>query len=915
MARRRASLDHQPRDRNPEPTEGDLERPRDSRAAPRPVPRAPFFLAATLLVAAQWIGGLYTEGLVVAGFLALATLFVASRENPTWEPRPGAAAIVLLGVGTLAFTAFQLVPLPAGLLRALAPDTAAIYADALRPLGASNGGMHPISLDPSSTRIALAQGAFLLVLFLATVRIADKREDIFLLERVLVVAAVAMGIAALIHPAFGMTKVFAIYAPEMEKGAHTAPLLNSNHLAAYLNGGAILCFGIVLSANPSIPRPIAGVIALLLVAASVGTGSRGGVLALGIGLAAVAIVARHGKRRHESFARYALPALLLAGFVALLAIAAFDPVSAELLDRDTSKLSLAKQALAYGWTQRWVGVGRGAFEPSFVGFLGTRDNYVFTHPENLPAQLLTEWGLPVTLLFFGTLLTALRPRHVFERSHLPAGAFGALVAAGIHNLVDFNSEVPGIAAIFAVCAALVVGGRTARPTPITRAARRVGEGFGIAAVGAISAVVFVVAFAGRSTERAREAAELRTASDAVFQKHAPLAPFLDVLGPALSRHPADGYFALLGASAAGAAGDSRALAFADRALARNPHSGRVHLILARWFFRRNPSQARLEYRLAFQEDRTTFPYVSAESPFLVGSYFHAMELVPRAGSSSLSGEDANENSGNGTKGALAGPEVRERALLMLDAISNAIAYRLPATRTRIDAEISLRDPRRNDLVERRANDLFHDVKTPESWCAASRGSTADPRALCIQAGLALAATLREQEPRKCRGHALTAAFEAAAGNTGALATFATHVDEVDDRAFCLRALADRYAEVGDDAHLENANDRLGRLGCNQPEECVENLMHAATLERSRKRLVRAISFVKKAAERAPERDDLYETWATWAEESGAWGEAATLWSKLGARRPEGPFLQRAADARAHVAAPIVLPMPAGSASP
>lgn len=896
-----------------EPEDGESERPREPRAAPRAMPRAPFFLAATLLVAAQWIGGLYTEGLVVAGVLALATLFVAWRENPTWEPRPGAAAIVLLGIGTIAFTAFQLVPLPPGVLRMLAPDTAAIYADALRPLGATNLGMHPISLDPASTRVALAQGAFLLVLFLATVRIADKREDIFLLERVLVVSAVAMGIAALIHPAFGMTKVFGIYAPEMEKGAHTAPLLNSNHLAAYLNGGAILCFGIVLSANPSIPRSIAAVISLLLVAASVATGSRGGFLSLGIGLAAVAIVARHGKRRHESFARYALPALILAGLVALLAIAAFDPVSVELLDRDTSKLSLAKQALAYGWTQRWVGVGRGAFEPAFVGFLGTRDNYVFTHPENLPAQLLTEWGLPVALLFVVTLLTALRPRNVFERSHLPAGAYGALVAAGIHNLVDFNSEVPGIAAIFAVCAALVVGGRTARPTTITTAARRVGDSFGLGGVAAVSALIFIVAFAGRSKERSREAMELRVASDAVFEKHAPLAPFLDALGPALARHPADGYFALLGASAAGASGDPRALAFADRALARNPHSGRVHLILARWFFRRNPSQARLEYRLSFQEDRTTFPYVSAESPFLVGSYFHAMELVPRGGTS-ITGEETNEL-GNGTRGALAGPEVQERALLMLDAISSAIANRLPATRTRIDAEISRRDPRRNDLVERRANDLFHDVKTPEAWCAASATANADPRALCIQTGLALAATLREREPRKCRGHALTAAFEAAAGNRGALATFATHVDEVDDRAFCLRALADRYAEVGDDAHLENANDRLGRLGCNQPEECVENLMHAATLERSRKRLVRAISFVKKAAERAPERDDLYETWAAWAEESGAWGEAATLWSKLGARHPEGPFLQRAADARGHVAAPVVLPTSTRSASP
>src|SRR5205823_717295 len=72
--------------------------------------------------------------------------------------------------------------------------------------------------------------------------------------------------------------------------------------------------------------------------------------------------------------------------------------------------------------------------------------------------------------------------------------------------------------------------------------------------------------------------------------------------------------------------DESVLPWAARALERSPVYGRVHLLLARSLFVRNPSQARLEYRIGCAQDRGLCNIDEALA--LVHGYDDALELVP-----------------------------------------------------------------------------------------------------------------------------------------------------------------------------------------------------------------------------------------------------------------------------------------------
>src|SRR5262249_50216837 len=63
-------------------------------------------------------------------------------------------------------------------------------------------------------------------------------------------------------------------------------------------------------------------------------------------------------------------------------------------------------------------------------------------PENVVVQWLTEWGPAVSLLAAGGIAFALRPPSGLARSQPPVGAWAAIAAAALHNLVGFSLAVP-----------------------------------------------------------------------------------------------------------------------------------------------------------------------------------------------------------------------------------------------------------------------------------------------------------------------------------------------------------------------------------------------------------------------------------------------------------------------------------------
>lgn len=812
-----------------------------------------WLLALSVVASAIALGSVHTTVLaLVAATAALATGLLWF-DGPPMEPRPAATMIVATALLLNLHTALQLVPLPHGLLAVLAPENADVWSRALTPLHEAGPSWAPLSLDPTATRVQLLRGVTYLVVFAGALRVAQRPEGLAFLERTLVISAVVIGAAALVHPVLGARKVFGLYEPKEWLAydvAHLGPILNTNHLAAYLNMALAVAFASVIEKREAIPRPVALVVVLLLGATTVWTLSRGGTAAMVLGALLTALLAFGSRRsRRTSIVAPLAGAIVAIGGATVLFLAAFDDSRGKFARNDLSKLQLIKNALGMLREHPLFGVGRGAFESVFPKSRVGTEYFVYTNPENVIAQWLTEWGIPVSIAAMAMLVWALRPRTALSRSRVPAGAWAALVATLAHNLVDYNSELPGMMIAMSVCAAMVTGGtgggQQTKPRWAFWAKRPRVLAVSLAAVTVVMIAV-TVPFASLELYN-----EQRAFRELGLDRSLSRATFHDRAREAMLRHPAEPYFPFVGAVRATVVRDESVLPWAARALERSPVYGRVHLLLARSLYVRNPSQARLEYRIACTQDSGTC--TTEEAALLVHDYDEAMELVPDG----------------------------QAGLGVLFYLTTKLAERLPSTVVRLDRVIVERDPGALAPALRAGSAALKDVQNGEAWC--DEGS----RASCLADGLAAAQRLRVATPDKCDGHALHADLRVAAGEVDAgFAELDAALDQVTDRSACGRRLVSLAVQTHNNARVDTALDRLLKLGCEAPAECVTNFTFAADIESQRGSSRRALALKKKAWERAPERDDLLIAIAQMAEAQGFHGEALEAYTKLSERHPE-----------------------------
>src|SRR5262249_19741601 len=92
------------------------------------------------------------------------------------------------------------------------------------------------------------------------------------------------------------------------------------------------------------------------------------------------------------------------------------------------------------------GVGRGAFEPAFTRFADLAGSIRFSHVENQYLQAAADWG-PAEVVALGVLAWRRLAAAWRGLADEPVGvpAFVAVVAVALHDVVDFSTELPGIA--------------------------------------------------------------------------------------------------------------------------------------------------------------------------------------------------------------------------------------------------------------------------------------------------------------------------------------------------------------------------------------------------------------------------------------------------------------------------------------
>ena len=573
-----------------------------------------WLFATTVIGSALAIGTVHAITLLIVAATAFATVVLAlygsSATGPSIRP---ALSLPVVTCGALAlYTLAQAVPLPMGLLRVIAPANADVWERTLLPLAEPALRWASLSLDPGASVLEAVKWATYAAIFASSAAISAKRGAAWGVTLVFASAMLA-AVVTVAHGLAGATRVYGLYQPGFAGSVwHMGPLLNPNNLAGYLNLGALAGLGLALTRKPVVPPWLIGLGVMLIVGVEVTSASRGGVLALPLGVLALALVTRRqtesgGAARSRSI--WIMVGAAALGGAVLAALGGTSATWAELYAKDASKIQMLLWAKPLIHDHPLFGIGRGAFESVFPVYRLTPGNLVFTHAENFVAQWASEWGIPVTLAAFIAFGYAFAPKQLgVGRSAVAAGAWMGVAVLLVQNMFDLALEVPAICiAVAAVLGSLWGDGRR------RRLPRRISEGPPRdlrlpAAIGLLVAGLGLLAlgFAVHATDVSSDRAAVRAAYEAEGNLQYPeeVGRVRALVRAAMLRHPAEPYFPLIGALLAIRAHDQSPMPWLQHTLERGQVNGRAHLLLADFLGARGGAkkQALFELRLSVEND-------------------------------------------------------------------------------------------------------------------------------------------------------------------------------------------------------------------------------------------------------------------------------------------------------------------------
>jgi O-antigen ligase len=379
---------------------------------------------------------------------------------------------VLLALHALVL--LQLVPLPPAVLRAVSPGSFSFYNDPLLlPLAA----WKPISVSPPDTLRGLAFLAGFSLLFLAVFR--DMAESPWRRRLLLTVvgAGVTITVVAFLQAASPEPhKIWGLWRPRWD-WAVFGPYVNRSHFAGYLVLAAPLAIGFALEAlarlraawkrsrrGPVLLGEAEGTAAvrwaavvMLVVAGLLASQSRGGVSAFALATLLLPLASR--RRRRTALAVALLVGLGVAWIGLGGVISAFEARGIR-----GSRLDLWRDMLPMVPRFPVFGVGWNAFATAYPWYQTIWKTEWIGEAHNDYLQALLDGGGIGAALVAGLLVVVFRGALArAPRSPLDLGIFGALLGFALHELVDFNGQIPANAATAIALAALAV--RPVRDSP------------------------------------------------------------------------------------------------------------------------------------------------------------------------------------------------------------------------------------------------------------------------------------------------------------------------------------------------------------------------------------------------------------------------------------------------------------------
>jgi O-antigen ligase len=470
-----------------------------------------------LVVLSPWpFGSVHLRTTQAIALVALTTALGAFLWDG-WRRRlqlpPRAILWPLLGLWALAV--FQVVSLPEGLHRWIAPGSAAVWHPDVPAAAAVLGpGPHPISLYPEATRrwIAFATG----VVALALAAAPALRE-----RRLLLRATVAVVSGAVLVAVYGFVarlvfgeKLFGVWT--VPTVAPFGPFVSKNHFAGYVEVAALLAVGLATGlADEARHGPgllswvesrrskwvvVAWSAAFVLVLAVPVSLSRGGVVSLCAGLLVFGIL-RLWARGSSRLSPRGLAVSLVAALLAVAAVTALLPAEARArvltltgvtTDQSGSyRIGVWRDTVRLIESSPIVGSGFGAYADALPRFKTAAGHLSIEHAENDHLELLAEGGttgaplaaVSALALFLCGLKNVRDAGHRLSLALLAAALAGGS-AICVHSAFDFNLHIPSNALQVGFLAALATAGTLSPRESGTAGRREIGSWLSNLLVGA-----------------------------------------------------------------------------------------------------------------------------------------------------------------------------------------------------------------------------------------------------------------------------------------------------------------------------------------------------------------------------------------------------------------------------------------------
>ncbi len=459
-----------------------------------------------LLVASPWPFGSATYrpmGLLTGCLFVLFGVWVAylllSKGKPRYQWVASRWIILGLGIGCL-----QLLPLPTGLLKMIAPASHTVYVPVVQEAKQIIGeGWRSVSIEPFSTEAELLRFASLAAAFLLASHLFNRRSEIRLFVYAVTAVGVALSFFAVYQQARWGTTLYGRF--PVASATPFGPFVNHNHFAGYVEMCALVALGATIGhigRRTPTPAILFGGSAAIMGISLVLSHSRGGLIATSAGVALLGYVVLQSKVRARAGAL-----AVWAGVISIIILFAAPQVVFNRLgtmvrpDEDISvqfRLKLWSDSFRLFSRAPILGTGVGTYGAAIPPYRTGPDETRAEHAESDFVEHACETGLAGLVVLAGfVVVVAGRARKKLEgkdlgRSHgILVGITAACFALLVHSFFDFNTRIPSNGLLLATLLGIVASTHP-RTTPSPSAAK------GYRFYGAVIVLVLMVGLGWRS---------------------------------------------------------------------------------------------------------------------------------------------------------------------------------------------------------------------------------------------------------------------------------------------------------------------------------------------------------------------------------------------------------------------------------